>query len=140
MNVQDKNIKISEFLAFITPLVCRILKGTFEAFEIAAQQKGQCMETVFHIKSGDKELDFYLSNLLLEIATIDRDEIPLRFDEDLCNYNYFTTKTAKLIDSKLRILFKVLDQDDIDKAIESITQSAKDYERICIVKLDNQQS
>jgi hypothetical protein len=66
------------------------------------------LKTEFHIKSGEKEMTFYLHNLLLEIATIDRDENPLRFDDRLVDFDYFAKKTARIIESKLKILFKLL--------------------------------
>jgi len=82
---------------------------------------------------------FCLHNLLLEIATIDRDEQPLRFDQKLRNIDYFARKTAQIAESKLRILFELLAEDNLDKAIDSITQEANNYQRIRIPRFDQGQ-
>ena len=77
-----------------------------------------------------------MHNLLLEIATIDRDEHPLRFDEKLLSFDYFVHKTNQLIDSKLKVIFELLFEDDFDKAKENIVRLGNDYERIRIWELD----
>lgn len=81
-------------------------------------------------------MKFYLHNLFLEIATVDRDENPLRFDENLRDFDYFLAKTARVVESKLNVLFHVFSKEDIDAAIESISQDAKQYGRIRIWKFD----
>jgi hypothetical protein len=136
MQEQIENKKIFGFIAFITPLVCKILETIFSSIGASAEQKGEGLQISFHIKSGEKELEFYLNNLLLEIATIDRDESPLRFDEKLQDFEYFAAKAAKLTDSKMRILFELLSEDDVDKVIDSISEKAKDYQRVRIWKFD----
>jgi hypothetical protein len=134
MQEQIEKLKISEFISFTLSIVCGILKQTFEALGISAEQMGIGLNTVFCLKKDDKKMEFYLNNLLLEIATVDRDEIPLRFDENLRDFDYFADKSARLIDSKLRILFELFSQDDIDKVIDNISQKSSQYERIRIIK------
>ncbi len=73
MQEQIEKLKISEFVNFILPIACGILKQTFETMGISAEQMGIGLDTIFFIKKDDKEVEFYLNNLLLEIATIDRD-------------------------------------------------------------------
>jgi hypothetical protein len=72
----------------------------------------------------------------MEIATVDRDENPIRFDENLRAFDYFLAKMARVIQSKLNVLFKLLAEENPDIALEKITQMAKDYERIRIWKFD----
>jgi hypothetical protein len=77
-----------------------------------------------------------MHNLLLEIATVDRDERCLRFDEKLKDFNYFVHKTNQVIDSKLKVLFELLFEDDFDKAKENIARLGDNYERIRIWQID----
>jgi hypothetical protein len=72
----------------------------------------------------------------LEIVTIDRDEEPLRFDEGLKDFDYFLAKMGRAINSKMRVVFEVLKEDDLDAAVENICKDAKDYERIRIWRFD----
>ncbi|MGD0784342.1 MAG: hypothetical protein ABR969_00810 [Sedimentisphaerales bacterium] len=140
MQNQEETTKINHFLSAILPIVIRSVKTFLQSTGLEVEEKGNGPDTVFHIKAGEKEADFYLYNLLMEIATVDRDEQPWRFDENLQDFDYFLNKVAKVIESKLRILFKLLEHDDVDKAMESITELAGSYERIRIIKLDKQQS
>jgi len=43
-----------------------------------AKEEDCGLDIAFSIKSGEEESKFYLRNLIMEIATIDRDEEPLR--------------------------------------------------------------
>lgn len=139
MQNQKEITKINHFLSATLPVVVRSVKTFLQSAGLEVEERGCGLDTVFRIKSGEREAEFYMHNLLMEIATVDRDEQPLRFDENLQDFDYFLNKVAKVIESKLRILFKLLEHDDVDKAMESITESAKDYTRIRIIKLDNQQ-
>jgi hypothetical protein len=100
------------------------------------EQEGHGLDTAFCTRSGGKEAKFFMHNLLLEIATIDRDEEPLRFDENLRDLDYFAAKTARVVESKLNVLFHLLGQDDVEAAIENIAQDAKQYERVRIWRFD----
>jgi len=80
------------------------------------------------------------SSLLLEIATTDRDDVPLRFDERLRDFDYFLSKMTRLTQSKLKVLFRLLMEKDVDAAIENITKDAKNYERIRIWRFDKKPS
>jgi hypothetical protein len=136
MQNQNETLKINEFLNLVAPLVFEITKKVLQSFGWQVIQKGSGLDTVFSIKAGDKEVEFYLHNLLLEIATVDRDEEPLVFDERLRDFDYFVEKAARITESKLKILFKLLAEENADTAIEKITQMAKDYQRIRIWKID----
>ncbi|HBG26121.1 MAG: hypothetical protein A2Y10_16325 [Planctomycetes bacterium GWF2_41_51] len=139
MQNQQEITKINYFLSRTGSVIIYSLKTFLQAADMAVKEKGHGLDTVFHIKAREKELELYLGNLLLEIATIDRDAAPLRFDEGLLDFDYFLNKLSKVIDSKLQILFKLLEHEDVDKAMESITELAANYERICILKLDSPQ-
>jgi hypothetical protein len=85
-------------------------------------------------------MKFFVHNLFLEIATKDRDEKPLRFDEGLCDFDYFMDKTTRLIQSKLNILSRLIPAEDMEAAIESISRDAGQYDRIRIWKFDQKPS
>ena len=76
----------------------------------------------------------------MEIATVDRDDVPLRFDENVRDSDYLKAKIIRLIDSKLRILFPLLGEDNVDKVLESIYQFTNQYQRVRILKFDPKDS
>ena len=133
----DQAIKISRFLATATPIVVEIVKSILRTCDCQIEQKGSALELALTIKKDEKEAEFYLQNLLLEIACVDRDEKPLRFDEYLLDFDYFLTKTARITQSKLKVLFHLLREEDADVAIENISRDANQYERIRIWKFDH---
>ena len=47
-------------------------------------------------------------------------------------------KAIRVTDSKLRILGHLFDEDDIDVALETIAQEGKNYERLRILKVDQE--
>ena len=128
--------KINCFLTSVFPIVAGVVKTALEASGCQVIQKGNGIEMVFLIKLNGKEAGFFIYNLLLEIATIDRDAEPLKFDEDLQDCEYFLTKTFGLIRSKLNILLKMMGQNNIDAAVEEIAKDAEQYERIRIIRFD----
>ena len=133
----DQTTKISRFLATATPIVVEIVKSILRTCDCQIEQKGSALELALSIKKDEKEAEFYLQNLLLEIACVDRDEKPLRFDENLLDFDFFLTKTARLTQSKLKVLFHLFGEEDVDTAIENISRDAKQYERIRIWKFDH---
>jgi len=90
------------------------------------------LDLTFSISAGEAQVKFFLHNLFLEIATVDRDEDPLRFDERLRDFDFFLCKTADLIQSKLRILLHLMEEEDIEAAVKKIQADAADYERVRI--------
>jgi hypothetical protein len=137
MQNQEEIAKINHFLARIAPVVIEITRGILQAIGCDVKEEGSGLDLAFSIKSGQKELKFYLRNLLLEIATVDRDEEPLRFDEGLKDFDYFMAKMARGINSKLRVVFEVLNEDDLEAAVENICKVAGDYERIRIWRFND---
>ena len=140
MQSQEEIIKINQFLSAILPIIVRAVKTFLRSVGLEVEEKGCGLDIVFSIKSGEKQADFLLHNLLLEIATIDRDEEPLRFDERLVDFDYFLAKTARLTQSKLNILGHFLTEENPESAIEKITKEVNHYERIRIWRLDQKES
>ncbi|MBN2272142.1 MAG: hypothetical protein JXN61_16125 [Sedimentisphaerales bacterium] len=136
MQEQIDITKINHFLAEVGPIIVGITKAILHALGCKIEDEGHGLDLAFSIKSGEMTLKFYLRNLLLEIVTIDRDEEPLRFDEGLKDFEYFLAKMGRAINSKLRVVFEVLKEDDLDAAVENICKDAKDYERIQIWRFD----
>jgi hypothetical protein len=132
--------KINRFLCMVLPIITEIVKTILQSLNYQVIQKGHGLDLVFSIKSDKKEAEFYLHNLFLEIATVDRDEEPLRFDERLRDFDFFLAKTARVVESKLNVLFHLFGEEDVDAAIENITKDAKQYERIRIWRLDRKPS
>jgi hypothetical protein len=136
MQDQKEIERINRFLCMVVPIVTEIVRTILQSLSYEVSQKGQGLDLVLSIKAGKKEAEFYLHNLFLEVATVDRDEVPLRFDENLRDFDYFCAKMARLIASKLNVLFHFFGEDNVDAAIENITKDAKQYERIRIWKVD----
>lgn len=134
--MQNDTEKISRFINLISPLVCAVAKKFIQSFGWQVSENGSGIDTVFSLKADGKEAEFYLRNLLLEIATIDRDECPLRFDENLQDFDTLLAKTIQLLASKLKILLHLLSEEDAETAINKITEEAKNYQRIRIIRID----
>jgi hypothetical protein len=136
MQDQIEIAKINAFLSLVSPIIVEVVRTSLRLAGCEVQQEGQGFDLAFSIKLGDKEAKFFLHNLLLEIATIDRDEEPLRFDENLRDFDFFAAKTARLVESKLNVLSHLFGQENVDAAIENISQNAAQYERIRIWRFD----
>lgn len=129
-------VKINTFLQFAHPVIIGFVESVLQAAGSDITRHGQGLKTYFSIRTDDTETRFYMQNLLLEIATIDRDQQPLRFDQGLEDFDYFTDKASRITESKLKILFELLSQDNVDDAIKSIEKTAGQYERLRICKFD----
>lgn len=140
--MQDRNeiTRINKFLSKVSPIVLGQVKMILQSAGLNVEEKGRGSELVFIIKSGEKEIVFSPYNLLLEIVSIDRDEMPLRFDENLQDFGFFLDKMARLTQSKLQILFKLHAEDDVEKAIDNISRDAEQYQRIRIWRFDQEKS
>ena len=140
--MQDRNeiSRINRFLCMVSPIVIGQVKMILQSAGLKVEEKGSGLELIFIIKSGEKEIQFSPYNLLLEIASIDRDEVPLRFDENLEDFGFFLDKMSCLTQSKLQILFKLLEEDDVEKAIDKISMDAEQYQRIRIWRFDQENS
>ena len=140
MQDQIETAKINAFLSLVSPVVVGVVRTILQTLDFEVKEEGDGLELAFSIKRDDKEAKFYFHNLLLEITTIDRDEKPLRFDENLRDFDYFLAKTSRAVASKLNVLFRLFGQEDMEAAIESIAKDAKRYERIRIWRFDRNDS
>jgi hypothetical protein len=140
MQGQKEIDRINDFLCAVTPIVARFVKTLLESAGLQVRQEGKGLHLAFSVKKDEKEAKMYLQNLLLEIATVDRDEQPLRFDENLRDFDFFLAKTARLVQSKLKVLFHLLGEEDVETAIEKISQDARRYERVRIWQFDQKNS
>jgi hypothetical protein len=141
MKTETENNKINDFLAFITPAMVDHLTSVLRKAGFEVNREGTGMDLALSIKSTSEESDqkilkFYLHNLLMEIATIDRDEDPVRFDENLCDFEYFLKKSESVIKSKLTVLSKLVCEEDVDVAIEKVLENKEHYERIRVWRFD----
>lgn len=134
--MQNETEKISQFINLISPLVCVIARTIIQSFGWQVSQKGSGLNTVFSVKAVDKEIELYLRNLLFEIVTVDRDAEPLVFDISILDPNTFLDKTLRILASKLKILFYIMSEEDVETAFDKITQEAKNYQRIRILRFD----
>lgn len=137
MQDSEHNIKIASFLRVALPVVADVVRTFLQAFDWEVQEEGRGLDSAFAIKFGEKEIKFFMHNLLLEIATVDRDENPLKFDEKLHDAGYFLTKTTRLVGGRLWILLQLVSQDDVEAAIEKLSRKAGQYERIRIWRFDD---
>ncbi len=140
MQNQNEISRINRFLHMVSPIVIGQVKMILQSTGLQVEEKGSGSELIFIIKSGEKEIHFSPYNLLLEIASVDRDQLPLRFDENLQDFGFFLDKMARLTQSKLQILFKLLAEDDVEKAIDKISMDAEQYQRIRIWRFDQKNS
>ena len=140
MQNQNEIEKINRFLSMVSPVIAGHVKMLLRSTGAKVQERGRGPDLVFSIKTGEKEIKFFLRNLLLEIATADRDEVPLRFDERLRDFDYFLSKMTRLTQSKMKVLFRLLMEKDVDVAIDSITKDVKKYARIRIWRFDQKKS
>ena len=131
-------MRIKQFLCTVVPILTKQLKLAIQEAGFTVTEQGDGLDSVFLVKCGNKEIKFFLHNLLMEIATVDRDQEPLRFDKRLRDFDYFLAKTARLTESKLNILLHMLSKENVDATIESIIQDAKQYERIRIWRFDQE--
>lgn len=136
MKNQKEITRINSFLSMVLPVVVNVTKRILQSLDFQVTEQGCGLDTVFTIKAGEKTAEFYLQNLFLEIATVDQDEQPLRFDENLRDFDYFISKMIRVLTTKLRVLFHLFGEEDIDAAIENIASDARQYERIRIWKFD----
>jgi len=131
---EDK--RIAYFLSQVSPIIVNYVARLLQLAGLQVTQENSGLNTAFSIKKKDKEAKMYLENLLLEIATVDRDQDPLRFDENLRDFDFFMAKLVNLTESKLKILFHFFTEENIDAAIDKISLDAKQYERIRIWQID----
>jgi hypothetical protein len=132
MDKDQEAIKIAGFLTVAAPIITRLARMVLEGHGYQVKEEGTGLELALSISTGHGEVRFFLRNLFLEIATLDRDEEPLRFDEDLLDFGYFLSKTADLIRSKLKLLLHLLETESVEEACRKIQADSAGYERVRI--------
>ena len=138
MENTDENKKISRFLNIAGPIIVELMSQILKLNGLEPTRAGTGLNTSFKVRNpvNDTEMTFCLHNLLLEIATVDRDEEPLRFDDRLKDFRLFLSKSIHVINSKLEVLFRLAGGSDIDEAIGRIEDLVGKYERIRILRID----
>jgi len=140
MQNQNEIAKINYFLCVVSPIIVGHMKMLCQSTGAKVREQGRGLELSLLIKSGKKKIKFFLHNLFLEIATVDRDDDPLRFDERLREFDFFLAKMTRIARNKLKILFHLLLEEDVDAAIENIGRDEKQFERVRIWRFDRKPS
>jgi hypothetical protein len=132
MDKDQEAIKIAGFLTVAAPIIARLARTVLKSHGYQVREEGTGFELVLSISTGHGEVKFYLRNLFLEVSTLDRDEEPLRFDQDLLDFGYFLSKTSDLIRSKLKLLLHLLETESVEEACKKIQADSAGYERVRI--------
>jgi hypothetical protein len=138
MKNTDDRSRIHHFLSVAGPIVIELLTRILRLDGLATKVEGRGLDTIlaFRDPMTNNEVKLCLHNLLLEIATVDRDEEPLRFDDRLNDFAFFLSKSIHHINSKLEVLFRLIGRKNIQEAISGVEELAAKYERIRILRLD----
>ncbi len=136
MQEKSKTMEINVFLSLTGPAIVAQVKMILQSAGLKVRETGCGPDLTFILKSGHKEIEFCPHNLLMDIAAIDRNEVPVRFDTNLRDFEHFLTKKARVIESRLKVVFQFLTEDNMDVAVDNINRNAKKDERIRIWRFD----
>lgn len=130
MQNRIENPKINQFIQGMLEQNCvDFIKVHLQAAFQDVQQKGTGLDAVFHINFNGNKTKFFVKDLLIELAAIDKNEEPLRYDEDLCRLQYFQAKfemvSTKMINLMLeQLLFEPdFNLDDVLYISQNITRN-----------------
>ena len=128
----DDEKKTNRVLNLCYSLVPRIVKSILLRAGFTVSERGKGLELIYEIKLAKSSLgaEFYFHNLFLEIATKDRDAELLEFDERLIDFEYFLSKTLRIVESKIQPLVLIMSEDNPRKGIEKMMELAPQYERL----------
>lgn len=140
MQDESEITEINDFLSLTGPAIIAQVKMILQSAGLKVRETGRGPDLTFTLKSGHKEVEFCPHNLLLDIATIDRNQEPLRFDKELRDFDYFLAKKARFVESRLKVVFQFLTEDNLDVAVDNISRNAKKDERICIWRFGRNKS
>ena len=90
MQNQNEIAKINYFLCVVSPIIVGHMKMLCQSTGAKVREQGRGLDLSLLIKSGKKKMKFFLHNLFLEIATVNRDDDPLRFDERLRDFDFLS--------------------------------------------------
>jgi len=131
--------QINEFLSLMGPAIIAQVKMILQSAGLKVKEKGRGSDLTFTVKFDHKRVEFCPHNLLMDIATVDRKQKPLQFDKDLRDFDYFLAKKARFIESRLKVVFQFLTEENLDEAIDNINRNTKD-EWIRIWRFDTKES
>jgi len=109
--------KINDFLFLTGPAITAQVKMILPSAGLKVKEAGRGPDLTFTLKSGHKNIEFCPQNLLIDIATVDRNEEPLRFDANLRDFDYFLARKARVIEGRLKVVFQFLTEDNLDVAV-----------------------
>ncbi len=140
--MQDKSeiTEINDFLSLTGPAIIAQVKMILQSAGLKVKETGRGPDLTFTLKSGHKNVEFCPQNLLMDIAAVDRNEEPLRFDRDLRDFDYFLTKKARVMEGRLKVVFQFLTEDNLDVAVDNINRNMKKDERIRIWRFNRNES
>ncbi len=84
----------------------------------------------------DFKFEFYLTNALHEIISIDRDDVPLRFDKGLDDDAYVKRKIENVLESKVAVIRASIEGGSASGIKEKLEAMSGDYERMNIIEID----
>jgi len=132
--------EITRFLACVGPGIISTLEVILSALGYEIKRSGKGINTTLHINApGKDEVNFFLYNLFLDIASIDRDEKPLRFDEKLKDFEYYTTKASRIMAGRVALLERILSAEGILKTQEDILNDPelmKHFSRVRVTRFE----
>lgn len=110
------------------------LKGVKLGFPFEHPQNGPAI--VIEGIDEDFKFEFYLTNALHEIISIDRDDVPLIFDRGLDDDAYVKRKIENVLDSKVAVIRASIEGGNVDGIREKLEAMRGDYERLNIIEID----
>ena len=132
---EEDRMKIENVLRVAYKFVPSAIKDILENEGFKVEEQGKDLDLSYKVSgTGDFHAVFYFHNLFLEIATKDRDDDPLEFDEGLSSFGCFMLKSVKVIDSKLRLFTAILKKGP-DISGEEIKKIVPEGTRVRVTKL-----
>ena len=128
--------KISMFLVKAAPLIMTLLEMTFRHYGIGFTRGGKGLSMKYDLKKGKLSSKMFLNNLFLEVATVDRDSNPLRYDHRLNSFQFFMNRVKDVINSKLAVLLPLMDGKSPEEAGKIAKKLHPDYERFVMKMVD----
>lgn len=133
---EEDRIKIENVLRVAYKFVPSVVKKILEHEGFEAEKQGEGLELSYRVRGRDGlSAVFCLHNLFLEIATKDRDDEPLEFDEELSSFNFFMLKTTKVMETKLKLFVAIL-KNGPDMTPEEMKKIVPEGTTIKMIKFD----
>ncbi|OHB52630.1 MAG: hypothetical protein A2Y12_03680 [Planctomycetes bacterium GWF2_42_9] len=127
--------KINRCLSKIAPIVLLTLESTFAENGIEFKLVGKGLDSKYQLKKGSLECSMFLHNLFLEVATVDRDATPLKYNNRMDDNEMLLARIIEIVDSKLAPLLLLIAGKDADEIERLAKQSHPGYERFNITML-----